>query len=291
MDMLQALGFSPGDRVAVVHVDDIGMCHPANVGGVRALDGTATCASIMMPCPGFEEIAAIARKRPELDLGIHLTMNSEFPDFRWGPARDDVPSLCRADGTLWQTTRETIANADPDEVARELKAQIESVLEAGVDATHIDSHMGTLVDAKFFEVYIQTGIDYNLPVLMTRGISPGLLAEHGVDLGPDYDARLDEMENRGFPIFDYIEGQSPWYNPFTAERHHRNRLKSVPEGLTYFILHAAEGSDELRAFAPDWLQRHEEHRLFSDGTMERAMDEAGIKRIGMREIRDRMRSA
>lgn len=291
MDMLQALGFDPGDRVAVVHVDDIGMCHPANVGGVRALDGAATCASIMMPCPGFEEIAAIARERPELDLGIHLTMNSEFPDFRWGPARDDVPSLCRPDGTLWQTTRETIANADPDEVKKELNAQIEAVLESGVDATHIDSHMGTLIDRKFFDIYIQTGIDYNLPVLMSRGISPGLLAEHGIGLGLDYDARLDEMEKRGFPVFDFLEGQSPWYNPFTAEHHHRNRLKSVPEGLTYFILHAAEGSDELQAFAPDWLQRHEEHRLFSDGTMERAMDEAGIKRIGMREIRDRMRSA
>ena len=291
MDMLQALGFDSTDRVAVVHVDDIGMSHPANVGGVRALDGAATCASIMMPCPGFEEIAEIARRRPELDLGIHLTMNCEYPDFRWGPARDDVPSLCRPDGTMWQTTRETIANADPDEVAREIKTQIEAVLEAGVDATHIDAHMGTLVDKKFFEIYVQSGIDYDLPVLMPRGVSPGLLAEHGIRLSADYDARLDEMEERGFAVFDYIEAQSPWYNPFTAEDHHKNRLQTVPAGLTYFILHAAEGSEELQAFAPDWLQRHEEHRLFSDGTMERAMDEAGIKRIGMREIRDRMRSA
>ncbi len=291
MDMLNALGFGPEDRVAVVHVDDIGMSHPANVGGVRALDGAATCASIMMPCSGFEEITAIARRRPELDLGIHLTMNSEFPDFRWGPTRDDVPSLCRADGTLWETARETIANADPDEVAREITTQIEAVLAAGVDATHIDNHMGTLSDRKFFDIYIQSGIDYNLPVLMPRKISPGLLAEHGIGLSPDYDARLNEMEERGFPIFDYIEGQTPWYNPFTAEDHHRNRLRTVPEGLTYFILHAAEGSDELQAFAPDWLQRHEEHRLFSDGTMERAMDDAGIKRVGMREIRDQMRSA
>ena len=255
------------------------------------MDGAATCASIMMPCPGFEEIAEIARRRPELDLGIHLTRNCEYPDFRWGPARDDVPSLCRPDGTMWQTTRETIAKADPDEVAREIKTQIEAVLEAGVDATHIDAHMGTLVDKKFFEIYVQSGIDYDLPVLMPRGVSPGLLAEHGIRLSADYDARLDEMEERGFAVFDYIEAQSPWYNPFTAEDHHKNRLQTVPAGLTYFILHAAEGSEELQAFAPDWLQRHEEHRLFSDGTMERAMDEAGIKRIGMREIRDRMRSA
>ena len=92
MKMQQALGFDSADRVAVVHVDDIGMSHPANVGGVRALEGAATCASIMMPCPGFEEIAAIARQRPELDLGIHLTVNSEFPDFRFGPSPRKSPT-------------------------------------------------------------------------------------------------------------------------------------------------------------------------------------------------------
>ena len=222
MDMLNALGFGPEDRVAVVHVDDIGMSHPANVGGVRALDGAATCASIMMPCPGFEEITAIARRRPELDLGIHLTMNSEFPDFRWGPARDDVPSLCRADGTLWQTARETIANADPDEVAREITTQIEAVLAAGVDATHIDNHMGTLSDRKFFDIYIQSGIDYNLPVLMPRKISPGLLAEHGIGLSPDYDARLNEMEERGFQFLTTSRGRP------LVQSVHRRRSPSKP---------------------------------------------------------------
>lgn len=289
MDMMQKLGFDSHDRVAIVHVDDIGMSHAANVGGVRALDGAATCASIMTPCPGFAEIVEIAGQRPELDLGVHLTMNSEFPDFRWGPVRDDVASLCRPDGSMWPTTRETIANADPEEVSREIRAQIEAVLDAGVDATHIDSHMGTLLDKKFFADYLQIGIEYNLPVLSPRSVSAGLLEEHGIRLPEDYAALVDDMEARGFPIIDFIEGQTPWYNPFTAEAHHLRRLDSVPEGLTYFILHAAEGSEELRAFAPDWLQRHEEHRLFSDGTIDRAMDEAGIKRIGMRELRDQLR--
>ena len=291
MDLMQKLGFDPHDRVAIVHVDDIGMSHPANVGAVRALDGAATCASIMMPCPGFAEIVEIARQRQELDLGVHLTVNSEFPGFRWGPARDDVPSLCRDDGSMWSTTRETVANADPDEVAREIRSQIEAVLEAGVDATHIDCHMGTLIDRKFFADYLQTGIEYNLPVLMARSISAGLLDEHGIRLPKDYQAQVDDMEERGFAVVDYIEGQTPWYNPFTAEAHHLRRIESGPDGLTYFILHAAEGSDELRTFAPDWLQRHEEHRLFSDGTIERGMDAAGIKRIGMRELRDQMRNA
>ncbi len=290
MDILQKLGFDSHDRVAIVHVDDIGMSHPANVGGVRALDGAATCASIMMPCPGFAEIVEIADRRPELDLGVHLTMNSEFPDFRWGPARDDVPTLCREDGTMWQTARETISHADPEEVSREIRVQIEAVLDAGVDATHIDCHMGTLLDKKFFADYLQTGIEYNLPVLMPRLISAGLNDEHGIRLSEDYPAQLEDMEARGFPIIDFIEGQTPWYNPFTAEAHHLRRLESIPEGLTYFILHAAEGSEELRAFAPDWLQRHEEHRLFSDGTIDRGMDAAGIKRVGMRELRDQLRA-
>ena len=289
MNVLRAMNFAPTDRVIVVHVDDLGMSHPANIGGVQALDGAATCGSVMMPCPGFDEIAHIANDRPELDLGVHLTMNCEFPGFRWGPACDDVPSLCRPDGTLLQTARETVANAKLDEIAREIRTQIDGVLDAGIDATHIDTHMGTLFDRRFFQLYLQAGLDYNLPISLPQKISPGLLAEHGLRLPEGYDAQLAHMRGRGFPVFDYIEGQTPWYNPFTAEFHQRARLQTIPEGLTYFVIHAAEGSDDLKAFAPDWLQRHEEYRLFSDGTMEGAMDDAGIKRIGMRELREYVR--
>ena len=98
MSLLAELGYAPDERVVVVHVDDLGMSRAANLGGVRALEGAATCGSIMVPCPAFDEMAQIARERPELDLGVHLTLNCEYDGHRWGPVRSDVPSLVAPDG-------------------------------------------------------------------------------------------------------------------------------------------------------------------------------------------------
>ena len=129
----ERLGFDSGDRLVVVQVDDIGMSHPANVGALRVLEDTPNCGSVMVPCPAFDEIAEIARARPELDLAVHITLNSEFPDHRWGPVLDDVPSLTRPDGTLWQRSRETVRHANPGEVAREMRAQVQRVNEVHDD--------------------------------------------------------------------------------------------------------------------------------------------------------------
>ncbi len=82
MSVLQQLGISPDQRAIVVHVDDMGMCAAANEGALRALAGSATCGSIMVPCPAFEQIARVARERPELDLGVHLTLNAEYETYR-----------------------------------------------------------------------------------------------------------------------------------------------------------------------------------------------------------------
>ncbi|MGH7291346.1 MAG: ChbG/HpnK family deacetylase, partial [Myxococcota bacterium] len=166
MSLLTELGYTPEERVVVVHVDDLGMSRAANAGGVRALEATATCGSVMAPCPGFDEMAGIARERPELDLGVHLTLNCEYEGHRWGPVRSDVPSLVAPDGGMWRTTRETIEHALVEEVDRELRAQIHRALDAGIDVTHIDSHMGTVFDLKFVDVYFRLAAEFKLPAFI-----------------------------------------------------------------------------------------------------------------------------
>ena len=133
MSVLAELGYGPEERVVVVHVDDLGMSLAANAGGLRALEGSATCGSIMVPCPGFADMARIARERPELDLGVHLTLNCEYEGYRWGPVRGDVPSLVAPDGGMWRSVRETVEHAGVEEVDRELRAQIYRALDAGID--------------------------------------------------------------------------------------------------------------------------------------------------------------
>ena len=289
MSAVERLGFDPGECVVVVHVDDIGMSRGANAGALRALDGAATCGSIMVPCPAFQEIAEIARERHELDLGIHLTLNAEYETHRWAPLRDDVPGLVSPDGGMWRTTAEVIEKAGPEEVERELRAQIDRALEAGVDVTHLDSHMGTVLAPKFVDVYAGLAREYRLPLFMPR-VDRATLRRVGFESGEKrYLEIVAELEALGFPLFDQFDADSLSFGAGSGREHNARRLDGFGPGLAYLITHCALGDAELEGITGDWRQRDEEHRIYSDDTMRREIEARGIRTIGMRPLRDLLR--
>ncbi len=290
MSVMQRLGFSPEERAIVVHVDDMGMCAAANEGALRALAGSATCGSIMVPCPAFEQIARIAHERPELDLGVHLTLNAEYESYRWGPVCDDVSGLVSPDGGMWRTTVETVENASAEQVERELRGQIDRALEAGIDVTHLDSHMGTVFDIKFIEVYLRLARDYCLPCFIPR-VRRELLEARGLLEGLErYVELLEAAESDGLPIFDHFDSNSLQFEPGSGAEHNRSRVRGFGPGLCYLITHCAAGGAELEAITQDWRQRDEEHRLYSDGSMARVFAQPDVRTIGMRPLRELLRS-
>ncbi len=289
MSVVEDLGFAADDRVVVVHVDDLGMSPQANAGALAALGGTATCGSIMVPCPAFDEIAGIARERPELDLGVHLTLNAEWQSLRWGPVHDDVPGLVSPDGGMWRDTEQTVEHASAEEVERELGAQIDRALDAGIDVTHLDSHMGTVFNLKFAEVYFKLGRDYRLPVFVPRVNRAMLDANRISGRFEAYLAMIDAAETQGFPIFDQFDGNSLSYEPGHALEHNTARVQGLGPGLSYLVTHCAVGGPELSAIAGDWQQRDGERQIYSDGSMQAVMDDAGVHRLGMRPLRDLLR--
>jgi len=290
VSILERLGFAADERVVVVHVDDLGMSRAANAGGVRALDGAATCGSIMVPCPGFEEITRIARERPELDLGVHLTLNCEYAGYRWGPVCRDARSLIARDGGMWQTTRETVENATAEDVERELRAQLDRALAAGIDVTHVDAHMGTVFDLKFVDSYFRVAREYRLPAFVPR-LRARDLPTHGLpDRLAEYARRIDAAEAAGFPIFDHFDADSLEFPPGTGLEHNETRLDRLGSGLSYLITHCAEGGEELESITRDWRQRDEEHRIYSDGSMREALEARRMRPVGMRRLRDLMRA-
>jgi predicted glycoside hydrolase/deacetylase ChbG (UPF0249 family) len=144
--LLRALGFAETDRVAIVHADDIGMCQASVAAFAELADaGLVTSGAVMMPCGWAPAAAAWARAHPATDIGVHLTLTSEWDAYRWGPlsTRDPASGLLDADGYFPRTTA-AVQAADPEAATRELEAQVARALAAGIDVTHVDTHMGAV---------------------------------------------------------------------------------------------------------------------------------------------------
>jgi len=176
----ERLGWKQGDRVVIIHVDDAGMSHDSDAGVEKSLDaGLATSFSVMMPCPWVPEIAHYITAHPGVDAGLHLTLTSEWRAYRWGPVAGPtvVPGLVDAEGAMWPTVEETARHATPDEVEKEIRAQLARALRMGFHPTHLDSHMGTVfATPAFTERYIKVGAESHIPVMFPGGHDT-LLAE------------------------------------------------------------------------------------------------------------------
>jgi predicted glycoside hydrolase/deacetylase ChbG (UPF0249 family) len=291
--LAEALGYAAGEKLAIVHADDIGMCHAANEGAFQALSrGPATCGSLMVPCPWFAEAAARARENPAFDLGVHLTLNAEWEGYRWGPVagRTVVPSLVAEDGCLPRTNAEVLERARPEEVEVELRAQVQKALDAGVDVTHLDAHMGTAFLPPFLPVYTRLAREFRVPAFLVR---PRREQAEAAGIGSGLAAILrevDALEADGFPILDAFDANSLGFERGKGEAHNRARLAGLGPGVSYLICHPARTGPELEAMTEDAHCRDFERSFYGGDAGRRALEEAGIRTLGMRALRDLLRA-
>jgi len=143
---------SPGNSeplYLVIRTDDAGMSHSVNMGLERLIaSGLPVSVSVMFPTPWYQETVEILKRHPEVSVGIHLTLNSEWKNYRWGPVlgRTAVPTLVDADGYFFPSSADLYNNhADLGEIEKELRAQIDRALKSGLKIDYVDYHMGTIV--------------------------------------------------------------------------------------------------------------------------------------------------
>ena len=239
----EKFGYPPTAKLLIIHADDLGMAHSVNRATLEALEkGWVTSASVMVPCPWFPEVARWAKAHPQADLGIHLTLDSEWTSFRWAPISgpSQVPSLLDSDGYL-PIDPELLHGTLP-EIEREARAQIERARSFGIPITHLDSHMLALTSKPdYFRLYLQLGHDYKVPIRLAReGESK---AEPFLNLSPD------DL------VLDRIISMDPGVSKADWAKWYENALAALPPGVYEMIVHLAYDDPEMQgatADHPDW---------------------------------------
>ena len=248
----ERLGYPRESKLLILHADDLAVAHSEDAASFDALDrGAVTSASIMVPCPWLSEVAAYAKAHPDADLGLHLTLSSEWKTYRWGPvaSKNTVLSLLDPSGYLWPEVEPAARNLKADEVEREIRAQIEWAIKMGIHPTHLDSHMGVLFSRPdLFAVYVKVAREYKLPFLALRSLGA---PKDLLSVLSDQDLILDSIV-----IADPSVTVAGW-NAF-----YLNAIKNLKPGVTEFIVHLAHDDAEFQAVAVDhpdygaaWRQR------------------------------------
>jgi chitin disaccharide deacetylase len=273
--LAERLGHSPGDRLVIVNCDDLGSCHAANLGVYSALrDGVATCASIMVPAPWARHAASLYRGE---DIGVHLTLNCEHEFYRFGPITH-APSLLSGEHGFPRTIDDQWEHADPEEVFRECRAQIERAIVWGFDVTHLTPHLTAItLRPEFFDIYLDLAVEYRLPIRLPSTISE---------------------ETAGFPFRRLAtEAGVVFPDHFDHDWRARSRervyesLAALAPGVTEIHVQPVLDTPEVRAMsdqADGWIDDHD--LVVRDVKLRRLLRESGATVIGYRTLREAMRA-
>lgn len=244
MKITQKLGFAEDSKLLIIHADDAGLSHSENRATIQALEkGLVNSYSIMAPCPWFYEMALYAQQNPQYDYGIHLTLTCEWAKYKFGPILpvSEVPSLVDENGHFYRTREELKRKASPEDVAKEVQAQIERALALGLHPTHLDSHMYSLgAHPEFFKIYRAMGKRYGLPVLMNRQLMKMV--------GLDPDGHLETEDH----VIDHAHfGDFTLFESGRLASHYEEVIENLPPGLNLILIHPAFDDDEMKGITVD----------------------------------------
>jgi len=284
----ERLGYSADAKLLIIHADDLGVSHSENMASISGLEESpVNSANIMVPCPWFPEIAAYARKNKSADLGLHLTLNSEWNYYKWGPvtSRDSVPGLINKNGYFYSSVDSLGMYGSAKEVALELRNQVKKAYQFGIDVTHLDTHMGAAVGTpEYIAAYMKVGKEFKLPVLLDSRI-------YALD-NPEIKSLLDEKTVVVDNIYtalpgDYEKGMAQYYTSV---------FRNLEPGLNCLLIHLAYNDEEMRAVTidhPSWgaAWRQADYDFFTGPQCAQILKEENIVLVTWRELRDNITRA
>lgn len=283
----ERLGYPKETKLLIIHGDDIGVAHSQNSASFKAMQsGVVNSGSIMIPCPWLPEVADYFNKNPKADLGLHLTLTSEWKFYKWGPVTSInlVPGLVNTGGFFYSSVDSLVRSAKPSEAEEEMRSQVKRSLHFGIDPTHFDTHMGSaFASVEFLKAYIKIGKEFKVPVLLSRQIETFAASRFSLDsLIAPTDVLVDKIITANPE--DFKKGFSQYYT---------NVLKTLEPGLNCLLIHLAYDNDEMKAITvdhPEWGSewRQQDFNFFTSAECRELLKQNNIKLITWREIRDKL---
>jgi len=274
----QELGFEQNARVLIVHADDLGLAHSVNEVTFTALEQSViTSAAVMVPCPWFPEVVEYTLQHDNTDIGIHLTLTSEWQFYRWGPIapREEVPTLLDDDGYFHNNCSGLLRKATVEHVEIEVRAQIDRALSAGIRPTHIDTHMLCLFQsAELYTVLLNISKDYDLPCLT-------IPSSHRC--------------KNGHQAVDGIIMANEHVSPAGWQTFYALALESLQPGIHELVVHLGSDDAELRAITvghPHWNAswRQRDLDFIHSPRFKSALANSRIHLTGWRAVRRALRT-
>ncbi len=290
----ERLGWKANDVVVILHVDDVGMSHSSNLGAIEAIEkGAATSFSIMMPCPWVPEISRHLKNHSAADSGLHLTLTSEWQIYRWGPlaGKSQVPGLVDAEGCLWHSVEQVAAKATPDEIEREIRAQIDRAETLRIPITHLDSHMGTLfARPDYFERFAKVGMEKQIPVLCVGGHMT-YVSQENKEAARQLRPWVKKLWNAGLPVLDDL---FTGFTSFKAEEKPEKLMTLLAElkpGVTEILFHASLPTEEFPLITGSSEARRADLKALTDPRVKKLIQERGIILTTWKELKERRQKA
>ena len=287
----EKLGFPSGKRVLLLHIDDVGMCPEANTSTYHYIEkGFLNSAAVMMPCPNAEEVILWAKGHPKADIGLHLTLTSEWTNHRWGPVTDPkkVPGLIDPDGKLWHEVPDVVMHASAKEVETEIRAQIEKSIALGYRPNHIDTHMGTLYGSPdYVKVFLKVAQEYGIPGNIIDVTNPQVADNFKKQGYPITEDVINTVRNYKLPKLDNFTSVGPGETYEIKRNSFFTLVKSLKEGLTEIIFHPSVPTENLKSITGSWKQRGWEGDLFADPVVIKFLKTEGVIITDWKEIMKR----
>ncbi len=276
----EKLGFPAGKKIIILHADDAGMCKEANEAVQYLLENNyIQSTSVMAPCPFADDMLKWAVAHPDKDVGMHLTLTSEWKTWRWGPVSDpdSVPGLIDPEGKLWHEVPGVVRHATPDEVEREIRAQINKSIALGHRPTHIDTHMGTLyATPEFARRFLKVAMDYRIPanaIDLSDSIVAALFRKEGYPINKKM---IGLLEHYTLPKLDFFASAPKGSTYKEKLENFKQLVRSLKPGLTEIIFHPSVETENLKTITNSWQQRVWEYKMFSDPDLIRFFKKQGI---------------